>query len=169
MEYDQKISGFFGEYRWLSNFWMVPIAFGDLVFPSAEHAYQAAKSEHRDDWVRFTHIPEPGKAKVAGRLLRMRPGWDDMKIGAMREILQVKFAHGDLREKLIATGNAELIEENHWGDSFWGYDSKRGFGQNFLGLLLMQERARIRNQPDLVKAYDVIINDRYDTWAKIPF
>ena len=46
--------------------------------------------------------------------------------------------NSELREKLIATGDKELIEGNHWNDRFWGVC--RGKGQNHLGKLLMELR-----------------------------
>lgn len=36
------------------------------------------------------------------------------------------------------TGNRELIEENTWGDTFWG--TVNGVGKNKLGLILMDVR-----------------------------
>jgi hypothetical protein len=37
------IHGFFGDYRWLSNFHSCPVYFDGLLYPSSENAYQAAK------------------------------------------------------------------------------------------------------------------------------
>lgn len=169
MSYTGKIAGFFGEYRWLSNFWMVPIVIGPYTFPSAEHAYQAAKSEYPDDWKRFQFIETPGYAKKAGRLLRMREGWDDLKVDAMAEILEAKFTHPDLRQKLLDTQNHELIEENNWGDSWWGVDNKRGRGVNALGYLLMRQRALLRGQHDLAAEHRKEIDRLGKIWLEIPF
>lgn len=169
MEYTGKIAGFFGEYRWLSNFWMVPITMGPYTFPSAEHAYQAAKSLYPSDWERFQFIETPDYAKKAGRLLRMRDGWDDIKVMAMAEILEAKFTNPELRQKLLATQNHKLIEENNWGDSFWGNDPKRKKGVNALGLLLMRERAKLRGQEAVAEAYLTEIDSRHKVWLEIPF
>lgn len=136
-----NITEFFGEYRWLSNFWASPITFGDITFPTVEHAYQAAKSTNPDEWKYIASLPTAKRAKGAGSVVKLRPGWDDMKIDVMRELIQAKFLHDDLREKLLATGDAELIEGNYWGDTFWGVC--KGKGQNNLGKLLMEERARL--------------------------
>lgn len=160
MNYTGKIAGFFGEYRWLSNFWMIPIMMGPYRFPSAEHVYQAAKSENPSDWERFQHIETPGYAKKAGRLIKMRADWDDIKVEAMAEILEAKFTNPELRQKLLDTQNHELIEENNWGDSFWGNDPRYKKGVNALGLLLMRERAKLRNQPDLAQAILTMIDHR---------
>jgi len=37
----------------------------------------------------------------------------------MRAVLAAKFSDPDLRARLVATGSAELVEENTWGDRFW--------------------------------------------------
>ena len=50
----------------------------------------------------------------------------------------IKFLNPDLREKLVATGDAELIEGNHWNDTCWGVC--KGIGQNNLGKILMEVR-----------------------------
>lgn len=42
---------------------------------------------------------------------------------------------------LINTGDAELIEGNSWGDTFWG--ECNGIGENNLGKILMKIRKEI--------------------------
>jgi predicted NAD-dependent protein-ADP-ribosyltransferase YbiA (DUF1768 family) len=60
----------------------------------------------------------------------------------MREILIAKFSQNeDIKGKLLATGDTELIEGNTWGDTFWGVC--RGEGTNWLGKLLMEVRTEI--------------------------
>ena len=67
-----------------------------------------------------------------------------MKIDIMRQVLKSKFTQNpELKAKLIATGDAELIEGNNWNDRFWGVC--RGVGQNHLGKLLMEVRAELVN------------------------
>ena len=69
----------------------------------------------------------------------LREDWETVKIDVMRDVLKSKFSlNSELREKLIATGDVELIEGNHWNDRFWGVC--RGKGQNHLGKLLMELR-----------------------------
>src|SRR5579864_2083948 len=38
-----NVKGFFGDFRWLSNFHDCPVYFEGLLYPSSENAYQAAK------------------------------------------------------------------------------------------------------------------------------
>ena len=59
--------------------------------------------------------------------------------------LRLKFSeHPELLKKLLATGDAELIEANTWNDRVWGVDRETGRGQNLLGRALMQVRAELR-------------------------
>jgi predicted NAD-dependent protein-ADP-ribosyltransferase YbiA (DUF1768 family) len=57
----------------------------------------------------------------------------------MREIVKAKFdQHADLRQKLIETGAALLVEGNQHNDRFWG--RCEGKGLNVLGSILMELR-----------------------------
>lgn len=51
--------------------------------------------------------------------------------------------HSDLRKKLLATGDAELVENNTCGDVFWGICD--GVGENHLGKILMLVRDRLKH------------------------
>ena len=135
------ISEFKGQYRFLSNFWIVNLRIGDMHFTSAEHAYQAAKSLDPQDWANISSCKTPGDAKRAGRLLKLRPDWESIKLDVMEIILREKFSHSELAHKLVETGDQELIEGNHWGDTFWGVC--RNQGQNHLGRLLMKIRSEL--------------------------
>ena len=57
--------------------------------------------------------------------------------------LGYKFIGTLLEPLLLATGDAELIEGNNWGDTYWG--KCNGQGLNRLGILLMQIRDYIRS------------------------
>jgi len=139
-----QINGFFGEYGWLSNFWPSTVIIQNWTFPSAEHAFQAAKSLDADDIRRVRDCPSPGYAKRMGRQITLRPDWEEIKLDAMAQILAAKFMNYELRAKLIMTGTAELIEQNTWNDTFWGVAFGRG--QNHLGRLLMELRANITKE-----------------------
>lgn len=136
------IDSFSGEYRFLSNFWMKPIIFPNIQFPSVENAYQAAKTEDVSLWEEFS-LCSPAEAKKLGRTLPIRDNWEQVKLGYMYQLLQMKFAHhSELAKRLLATGDAFLIEGNHWGDTYWGVCN--GEGYNHLGQLLMMVRANLQ-------------------------
>ena len=150
----EKIDRFRDEYRFLSNFWPAPIGIGDLVFPTAEHAYQASKTVIRGERLEVQRQETPGKAKRSGRRVTLRKGWNDMRLEVMLDILRQKFANHHLRSQLLATGDVELIEGNHWGDIFWGVDCSIGAGCNHLGKLLMQVRKELRGNFGVTEPLD---------------
>jgi predicted NAD-dependent protein-ADP-ribosyltransferase YbiA (DUF1768 family) len=60
----------------------------------------------------------------------------------MEDLVRLKFTtHPDLCERLLTTGDAELIEGNSWNDTFWGVC--RGKGRNELGKVLMKVRSEL--------------------------
>jgi len=145
------INRFDGEYAFLSNFYPCRVYMGDgVMYPSVEHAFQAMKTEDMDKRYEIAALDTPGKAKRAGRKLKLRPDWELMKIDFMRQALRSKFSDsGELSVKLLDTGYATLIEGNTHGDHYWGVD---GYGENMLGHLLMAIRAEVRNSDgDILK------------------
>lgn len=137
------ITEFTGPYRFLSNFWVQPFEYKGIVFGSAEHAYQGAKARKHQDFLKVYNAKTPGEAKRIARTLPLSEDWNRLRLPLMWDILKVKFAYGtDLAQKLLDTGDAELIEGNTWGDEFWGVCN--GVGTNHLGVLLMKQRERLR-------------------------
>lgn len=134
------IEKFDGDYRFLSNFHPVPIILDDVVYPTVENAFQAAKTLDKDMRLAFLFV-SPGTSKRLGRNVELRTDWQDVKLSIMHDLLKQKFTLPDLRVSLLATGDATLIEGNDWDDIFWGVC--RGVGENHLGKLLMQVRAEI--------------------------
>jgi len=142
----ERIAEFQGQYRFLSNFWPAEVHFEGLIYPSSEHAYQAAKSLDPAERKRIAALPTPSAAKKAGAALKLRPNWDSEKFKVMETVVRDKFTrNADLRAKLLATGDAELIEGNTWDDRIWGVCE--GKGENRLGKILMQVRAELRAVP----------------------
>ena len=134
------IDSFTGDYRWLSNFQFADVTLDGVVYPSVEHAYQAAKTD--DAEIRAAiRAGTAAAAKRIGRGLRP-PGWTERSLAVMEGLLRQKFARADLRAKLLATGDEELIEGNWWNDTFWGVF--RGKGHNHLGKILMRIRQDLR-------------------------
>jgi len=148
----QPIREFKGQHRWLSNFWPCQISIGDgRIYPSVEHAYQAMKTLVPTERDRIAAAATPGQAKQLGRNVTMRPDWEEKKLLFMRLLLGQKFSDPDLMAKLLATGDAELIEGNRWNDKFWGKVSDGyGDGENHLGRLLMKVREELKFEADLM-------------------
>lgn len=140
-----KIDSFSGKYRFLSNFYSCNVEFEGLTYPSTENAYQAAKTLDRGLRKQFQSCTA-SSAKKGGRYLPLRKDWEQVKVGIMVDLLRKKFARGAIRDQLLATNDAELIEGNTWGDRFWGVCN--GVGENMLGKLLMQVRDELRKCSD---------------------
>lgn len=137
------ISGFFGPYRFLSNFYPAEVELDGEMYPSTEYAYQAAKTVDLAERMVIRMAPKPRDAKHLGKTVRMRANWQPKVV--MEQLVEQKFTrHADLREKLLATGDEELIEENTWGDTDWGVCG--GVGWNHLGQILMRVRGRLRGE-----------------------
>ena len=135
MRYTNIISGFKGEYRWLSNFWVHDPIKGLTV----EHHYQAAKAKHLADWLSIMAAESPFEAKKMGKEIEIREDWDQIKLILMEQFTREKYAtNHNLRQKLMETEGSLIVEENHWGDVFWGVCN--GAGQNYLGKIIMKVR-----------------------------
>ena len=133
---------FSGDRFFLSNFYPHAFLFDGHMYATAEHAFQAAKCVDELEAERVRQAPSPAAAKQIGRRVRLRAGWDEARVDVMRAVLAAKFSDPELRARLIATGSAEFVEENTWGDRFWG--RSRGVGRNMLGTLLMELRESLR-------------------------
>ncbi|HEY4347497.1 MAG TPA: NADAR family protein [Gaiellaceae bacterium] len=142
------IDSFRGEFFFLSNFYV------EQDGSTVEHRFQAAKTTDSEAARLIAFAPTPSAAKARGgrsgmetlsvelgRTIELRPDWEEIKVGVMRGLLRDKFADPELAARLLATGDAELIEGNTWNDRFWG--SVRGAGQNWLGRLLMERRVEL--------------------------
>lgn len=140
---ENEISYFDDEYAFLSNFYESPIEFDGKIYPTNEHAFQAAKSLSDEDKESIRNQPSPSRAKFAGRKVKLRPDWEDVKLDIMYRICQEKFKNPELKQKLLETKDKILVEGNTWDDDFWGKCSDNG--QNNLGKILMRIRDELEN------------------------
>lgn len=145
MSDEGPIGPFRGEYSFLSNFYPARVDWAGLMYPTLEHAYQAAKTLDAHDRHAISRMSSPGEAKRYGRQVKVQPDWHRSKRAVMAELLTRKFQDETLRAALLATGDRELVEYNTWGDTYWGIYNGRG--QNWLGRLLMQVREELRGVP----------------------
>lgn len=138
------IGPFVGQYRFLSNFYLLPnFEWGGRRWKTLEHAYQASKCVSLEDATPIWTSRSPQAAKAIGRQVELVPDWEERKVPLMYELLAEKFADLKLRAQLMETEGFELVEINNHGDKFWGV-APHGYGHNHLGLLLMMVREDIR-------------------------
>ena len=84
------ITSFSGEYRFLSNFWLHPVSFEGIQFPSNEHAYVAAKTLDLDIRKKIAMVEDPAKVKRIGRTLDLRKDWEKVKVPIMHNLIKQK-------------------------------------------------------------------------------
>ena len=144
------IDKFENEYAFLSNFYPSPVQENGVTYPTIEHYFQAQKTTVPFERAAIVNAATPGQAKREGRRITLRKDWERVKDDVMLQGLRLKFALPELAEKLIATGDAELIEGTTWHDNIWGNCSCPQCedipGQNKLGKLLMKVREEIKNR-----------------------
>lgn len=140
------ITSFRGPYFFLSNFFPTPVEWEGLTYPTAEHAYQAAKSSEKHVREAIVNITSPVDAKNTGQCLDLRKDWTrELSLQVMEEVVRAKFlGNDDIARRLLNTSPSQLIEGNTWGDVFWGQCA--GEGDNHLGKILMKIRVETRQR-----------------------
>lgn len=142
------ITSFTGPHQFLSNFSPAPVYLDGELYPTVEHAYQAAKTRDTRERKAIRLLISPGAAKRAGRSITIRGDWESRRLKIMRVLLAQKFRFAKTQgltedaKALLKTDEEELIEENTWDDIFWGVC--KGIGKNHLGRLLMDRRKELR-------------------------
>lgn len=135
-----SITLFRGPFFFLSNFYV-----DDEDGFCVEIVYQAAKaiSASEREWVLQSSTPM--LAKHRSYKIQKRQNWNDVRVGIMKKLLYTKFSRKHMRDALLATNDATLVEGNTHGDTFWG-QCPLGTGENVLGHLLMEIRNSLREK-----------------------
>jgi len=144
----KTIDFFKGEYAFLSNFWESPVTYDGRTYANSEGAFHSMKTNDSVARESFVSL-NPSESKKLGRSVNLRSDWDLVKDSIMEEVVMAKFSQSaELTKKLIATGDAMLIEGNWWGDKYWGVCE--GVGKNMLGKILMKVRNELKDFSKLV-------------------
>jgi ribA/ribD-fused uncharacterized protein len=160
---DNRILYFYRDregFRFLSHFHPSPIEIDNELWPTVEHFYQAQKSLDPDYRRAIRAAVSPGMAKrlaappdpksraskkswfLAHEALP-RADWREVKVDLMRHADFAKYSqNGDLATLLLATGDAELVEDSPF-EPFWGIGPD-GRGLNWAGRVLMEVRELLR-------------------------
>ena len=133
------IKGFFGPFRFLSNFGECSggVWYGRFWYKTSETAFQAQKieSQFREEFGKL------GAGSAKREWLNYPKAytgeeWDKIKLNIMAGIVFAKFEQNlDLRQQLLDTGDRYLEETNDWNDVYWGVVPGIG-GKNKLGIIL---------------------------------
>jgi ribA/ribD-fused uncharacterized protein len=138
-------------YGAFSNLYKRDLIFEGETFPTSEHAYQSGKARKPQVKEWLMSAPSPALLAMAAHGLYywdVAPGWSKTKFDRMRGVLRAKFTqHEDLRELLLSTGDARLVESatvDNTVNRLWG--EVNGKGKNMLGIMLMELRDELRSE-----------------------
>ena len=145
------IDQFSGEFAFLANDYPAPVVYEGVVYSTAEHAYQAAKTENLDQRRSIQAAATAVEARTRGASVTLRPNWHTVSLRILEEILRDKFMRNpELYARLLETGTARLVNGNDAGDLWygciWNSAMARWIGKNHLGRILMRLRDEFRRQ-----------------------
>ena len=129
-----------------SNFAAYPVELDGNVWPTSEHYFQAQKfaGTEFEEAIRLVGSPMIAARMGRDRGKPLRADWERVKDEVMRRAVLAKFTqHAELRDTLLATGDAMLVEHTR-NDSYWG-DGGDGRGRNMLGQILVSVREELRS------------------------
>ena len=145
MSKESPVYLFEDEFYPLSNFAAFAVEWRGLLWPTSEHAYQAASYLDEEIVERIRTAPSAHEVRIIGRTYKekRRQDWGELKEEVMEELFRAKLAqHEYVREKLLISGEREIIK-NVPDDSFWGWGADHQ-GENRLGKLWMKLREELR-------------------------
>jgi len=132
------------EHGYMSNFSRHAIVIDGKSYMTTEHYFQSKKAEGTSYEKKIANAFSPSESARLGRSrdFELRKDWEQIKDDVMRKAVLAKFEqHPDIREKLLNTGNATLVE-NTTTDYYWGARTN-GSGKNMLGIILMEVRKQL--------------------------
>lgn len=135
------------EYGCFSNFAAYPIKLDGKMWPTSEHYFQAQKFDdvEHSDAIRKAKSPMIAARMGRDRKKKLRRDWESVKVSIMTDAVRAKFSqHEDLRDVLLGTGDAKIVEHTE-NDDYWG-DGGDGRGKNMLGQILMRVRQEIQKE-----------------------
>ena len=131
-----------GEVDWMRNDYCTDIKVGNLVYPSVEHAYQAAKFKSADVKQEIARASFKDARRIGRECPKIRPDWEEVKSTVMETLVRQKFTNDPiLSDRLIKTGSASIVMEGY--DEYWG-TGRSGDGENTLGVILETVRADLQ-------------------------
>ncbi len=137
---------FYGQwYDVLNNFSANAVEINGVLYPTSEHAFQAAKCTDPDGKREIIAAKSPLLAKeVSNQKYESAKDsdWSAKKLSVMESILRAKLdQHQEVRDALVKSGDEEIAEDSPV-DEFWGR-GKDGGGENQLGKLWMKIRSEL--------------------------
>ena len=139
---------------WLGNMSPYPIEFNGKQFRTTEALFQAMRFEDEEVIEEIRAEKSPMAAKFVAKRNKERMVIEpcgEKDIENMRECLRLKLLqHPELKELLLATREEDIVEDcsrrRRGSGLFWGaaLEGDVWEGQNWLGTLWMEQRAKLR-------------------------
>ena len=134
------------------NFAPFQITWRGKLYPTSEHAYQAAHFFETDkaiaELVRQQLSPRLASDIANAHSDREDPEWASRKCHIMYDICKTKLVqHEYVQDTLLRTGSLTIVEMNE-NDSFWGWGKDHN-GRNELGKIWMKLREELRQERGL--------------------
>ena len=128
------------------NFAPFQVEWKGKLYPTAEHAYQAAHFIETNpdlaEQIRLCRSPRDASDFANDNSSQDDPLWIEKRLGIMEEILRAKLEqHSFVHKALIDSKNKYIVEMND-KDEFWGW-GKNHDGQNNLGKIWMKLRSEV--------------------------
>jgi ribA/ribD-fused uncharacterized protein len=145
LDTDERICFYEQDFYIFSNFSSFMLEWDGKLWPTSEHAYQAARFADPEvkELIRNMRSAHDALKYMEANRDKSMPGWADTKLSVMKRILFAKVEqHPYVKKKLLDSGDRELVE-NSWRDSFWGWGPNKD-GANHLGKLWMEVREEYR-------------------------
>jgi len=146
---DGSMVGFYErEFYVFSNFSSFQVEWMGYLWPTSEHAYQAARffdsSPQYDQKIKDTRSAHEAFEIAQGNKQYQRDNWEAIKKEVMLEICRHKLQQNPyVWHKLELTNDEHLVEDSPV-DSFWGWGADRQ-GRNELGKVWMKLREEVQN------------------------
>lgn len=128
-----------------SNFAAFAVQYNGLLWPTSEHAYQAAKFDDAElkEKIRQATTPQEAYDIAHQHEDMVRATWDAEKVKVMESVVRAKVEqHVLVQRKLLESGDARIVEDSPT-DSFWGWGPDKQ-GKNHLGKILMMLRSELQ-------------------------
>ena len=137
----------FGELGYLASYSPHGFMKDGVYWKTIEHYYQAQKFYDKEVQQLIIEAETPKQASAIGRnrIYKLREDWEQVKNEIMYEAVLEKFLqHPNLAEKLMETGNEEIIEDTK-KENYWGCGPNRD-GLNVYGKILCKVREELKIQ-----------------------
>ena len=140
---------------WLGNMAAYPLQYGGKDWRTSEALFQSLRFKNEAVIEEIRHAESPMNAKFIAKRNKAQitvAQHGDLDLANMESVLHLKLdQHPELKEKLLDTGDAQIIEDctRRQGGSglIWGAALKEGqwVGENHLGKLWMKLRVELRS------------------------